>query len=74
MSYIAGVDIGNSTTEVCIAKVAFDGSLEFLASASCPTTGIKGTLANVHGIKSALKEAMGKLGLETDRISLIRLR
>lgn len=73
MSYIAGVDIGNSTTEVCIAKVAFDGSLEFLASASCPTTGIKGTLANVHGIKAALKEAMGRIGLETGSISLIRL-
>lgn len=73
MSYIAGVDIGNSTTEVCIAKVAFDGSLEFLASASCPTTGIKGTLANVHGIKAALKEAMGGIGLGVDSISLIRL-
>ncbi len=73
MSYIAGVDIGNSTTEVCIAKVAFDGSLEFLASASCPTTGIKGTPANVHGMKSALKEAMGALGLGTGELSMIRL-
>ncbi len=73
MSYIAGVDIGNSTTEVCIARVAFDGTLEFLASGSCPTTGIKGTVANVHGITSALKQAMGSIGLDTDRITLIRL-
>ena len=73
MSYIAGVDIGNSTTEVCIARVAFDGTLEFLVSASCPTTGIKGTVANVHGITSALKQAMGSLGLGTERLSLIRL-
>lgn len=73
MSYIAGVDIGNSTTEVCVGEVAFDGSLHFLTSASCPTTGTKGTVANVHGIKSALKQAMSKIGMETDAISLIRL-
>lgn len=73
MSYIAGVDIGNSTTEVCIAKVAFDGQLDFLASASRPTTGIKGTVANVHGIKSALKQAMGSIGLDVDSITLIRI-
>ena len=73
MSYIAGVDIGNSTTEVCVGEVAFDGSLHFLTSASCPTTGTKGTVANVHGITSALKQAMSKIGMETDAISLIRL-
>jgi len=73
LSYIAGVDIGNSTTEVCVGEVAFDGSLHFLTSASCPTTGTKGTVANVHGIKSALKQAMSKIGMETDAISLIRL-
>ena len=73
MSYIAGVDIGNSTTEVCVGEVAFDGSLHFLTSASCPTTGTKGTVANVHGIKSALKQAMSKIGMVTDAISLIRL-
>ena len=30
-----------------------------LSSASCKTTGTKGTIANVHGIRAALKEAMG---------------
>lgn len=73
MSYIAGVDIGNSTTEVCVGEIAFDGSLHFLTSASCPTTGTKGTVANVHGIKSALKQAMSKIDMDTDAISLIRL-
>ena len=74
MSYIiAGVDIGNSTTEVCVGEIASDGRLSFLASASCSTTGTKGTLPNVHGIKAALKKAMSRINKETDAISLIRL-
>ena len=72
MTYIAGVDIGNSTTEVCIGEVG-GAQVHFLSSASCKTTGTKGTIANVHGIRAALKEAMGKIGMETEALSLIRL-
>ena len=40
MKYVAGVDIGNATTEVALAKI--DGTdLTFLASGIGPTTGIK---------------------------------
>ena len=70
---IAGVDIGNSTTEVCIGQEEADGHLSFLASASLATTGTKGTLANVHGVKSALKQAMGQLGREVEDLALVRL-
>lgn len=43
MKYVAGVDIGNATTEVALAKI--DGQdIEFLTSGIGPTTGIKGTL------------------------------
>lgn len=73
MSYIAGVDIGNSTTEVCIGEAGRDGHIHFLASASCRTTGTKGTLANVHGIRTALKQAMESMGRQTEDLSLIRL-
>ena len=73
MSYIAGVDIGNSTTEVCIGEVSADGNIHFLSSASCPTTGTKGTVANTHAIKSALIKAMSRIGRELNDISLIRL-
>ena len=73
MSYIAGVDIGNSTTEACVGEVRSDGNIHFLTSASCPTTGTKGTVANTHAIKSALKQAMSKIGREVEDISLIRL-
>lgn len=73
MSYIAGIDIGNSTTEVCVGEAAADGSIHFLTSASCPTTGTKGTVSNTHGVKTALKQAMSKIGREVEDISLIRL-
>lgn len=73
MSYIAGVDIGNSTTEVCIGEAGRDGHVHFLASASCRTTGTKGTLANVHGIRTALKQAVGSMGRQMGDLSLIRL-
>ena len=73
LSYIAGIDIGNSTTEVCVGEVGAAGTVHFLTSASCPTTGTKGTPANVHGIKAALKQAMAQIGQEIDALSCIRL-
>lgn len=73
MSYIAGVDIGNSTTEVCVGEVKSDGRVTFLTSASCPTTGTKGTLENVYSVKNALKMAMSQIGREISDIDLVRL-
>lgn len=73
MSYIAGVDIGNSTTEVCVSEVTPGGSLRFLTSASCPTTGTKGTIENVYSVKNALKLAMSRIGRETSDLDLVRL-
>lgn len=73
MSYIAGVDIGNSTTEVCIGEITVNGNIHFLSSASCPTTGTKGTVANTHAIKASLKQAVNKIGRDISDISLIRL-
>lgn len=73
MSYIAGVDIGNSTTEVCVGEITGNGNLTFLTSASCPTTGTKGTVENVYSVKNALKLAMSRIGRETADIDLVRL-
>ena len=73
MSYIAGVDIGNSTTEVCVGEVTGNGNLTFLTSASCPTTGTKGTIENVYSVKNALKLAMSRIGRETSDIDFVRL-
>lgn len=73
MKLIAGVDIGNSTTEVCIGTIEDNGRFRFLSSASRMTTGTKGTLPNVHGIKTALTEAMERIHEPVERLSLIRL-
>lgn len=73
MSYIAGVDIGNSTTEVCIGKVSASGKVTFLSGAACATTGTKGTIENVASVKNALKLAMDKIGREISDIDLVRL-
>lgn len=73
MELIAGVDIGNSTTEVCIGGTEENGAFRFLSSASRMTTGTKGTLPNVLGIKAALEEAMDKIHLPLSALNLVRL-
>ncbi|WP_261765883.1 hypothetical protein, partial [Salmonella enterica] len=54
MRYIAGIDIGNSSTEVALARQDETGALTITHSALAETTGIKGTLRNVFGIQEAL--------------------
>ena len=73
MKLIAGVDIGNSTTEVCIGEIRENGSFRFVSGASRMTTGTKGTLPNVFGIKQALLDALGAVNLPLSALSLVRL-
>ncbi|EGK4175493.1 diol dehydratase reactivase subunit alpha [Escherichia coli] len=73
MRYIAGIDIGNSSTEVALAMLSATGELSFVSSALAETTGIKGTLRNVHGIQEALAQATKKVGINISDISLIRI-
>ena len=73
MKLIAGVDIGNSTTEECIGAVGENGEFRFLSGASRMTTGTKGTLPNVLGIKAALEEAMDQIHMPVSAIDLVRL-
>ncbi|KKM11459.1 glycerol dehydratase [Clostridiales bacterium PH28_bin88] len=72
MVLVAGVDIGNSTTEVALARVA-GGKTEFLSSALVSTTGVKGTPDNIPGIRIALEEALREAGCHLDELSLIRI-
>ncbi|QNU07110.1 diol dehydratase reactivase subunit alpha [Peribacillus butanolivorans] len=69
---LAGVDIGNSSTEVAIASVEGNHT-EFFSQYLVKTTGIKGTTDNVKGIRLALQEAAKKAGIELKDIDLIRL-
>lgn len=73
MPIIAGVDIGNSTTEICLARLAAGRANEYLASSVVKTTGIKGTTANVPGIVIALEEALKKAGVALNQLSEIRI-
>ncbi len=73
MRYIAGIDIGNSSTEVALATLNEAGALTITHSALAETTGIKGTLRNVFGIQEALALVAKRAGINVRDISLIRI-
>ena len=73
MKIVAGVDIGNSTTEVCIASASDNKEIYVLSSGLSMTTGIKGTIKNVEGIINALKVAMNKIGKDLLDIDTVRI-
>ncbi|EPY4499846.1 propanediol dehydratase reactivase alpha subunit PduG [Klebsiella quasipneumoniae] len=73
MRYIAGIDIGNSSTEVALATLNEAGTLTITHSALAETTGIKGTLRNVFGIQEALALIARGAGIAVSDISLIRI-
>lgn len=72
MELIAGIDIGNATTEVALAEA--DGTaLRFLASSTIPTTGIKGTDANLGGVFHALQVALDRAGRTLGDLTSVRI-
>ena len=72
MEIIAGVDIGNATTEVALAR--FDkGEVDFLSNAIVPTTGIKGTAENIQGVLFSLRQVLEKVSLGLSDLDLVRI-
>ena len=59
---VAGVDVGNSTTEVAVARVQPGAEPAWLFTARCPTTGAKGSVQCVNGIAELLARAQRRLG------------
>jgi Diol dehydratase reactivase ATPase-like domain/DD-reactivating factor swiveling domain len=59
---VAGVDVGNSTTEIAVARVDPGAEPEWLFVARCPTTGPKGSAACAGGIAELLARAERQLG------------
>jgi hypothetical protein len=59
---VAGVDVGNSTTEVAVARVEPGGEPEWLFVARRSTTGPKGSAECVPGIAELLRRAERRLG------------
>ena len=70
---VAGVDIGNQTTEVALARVERGWPPGFLAAALVPTTGIKGTAATLDGVRAALERAAEAVGIAVAGIGLVRI-
>ena len=72
MKLVAGVDIGNATTETAVARI--DGKhVTFLSSGITGTTGIKGTKQNIHGVFQSLKNALDKVGLDISDLDEVRV-
>jgi len=73
MALIAGVDIGNNTTEVAIAELISGAQPQFLSSSLVRTVGIKGTLQNVLGVIDALDQALLSLNIPRRDLDLVLL-
>ncbi len=69
---IAGIDIGNSTTEAVILDKSHEKPV-YLSSCMTPTTGVKGTLRNVEGCVKALDEALAAAGIKRSDLNSIRI-
>lgn len=72
MKIIAGVDIGNSSTETALARVE-GKTIQFISSGIVPTTGIKGTKQNIHGVFRSLKQALEKVGMDVEDLDEVRV-
>jgi len=73
MPYIAGVDIGNNSTEVSIAEFARSGEARIVSSSIVKTVGIKGTVRNVLGVIDALDRALSPLGIPRKDLGIVLL-
>ena len=69
---IAGVDIGNNSTEVAVAEIE-PGSIRFLSSALVRTIGLKGTLRNAMCVIDAVDRAMAAVSMTRNDLDLILL-
>ena len=69
MTVVAGVDVGNATTEVAVLA---DGRL--LGVDRLPTRGRKGSAESVHGAAALLRRVERRLGVQVTEASIAPLR
>ena len=72
MALIAGIDIGNATTEVALAELTDQGK-RFLSSGIVSTTGTKGTRDNISGVMASLQQALEKAGRHQREVTRVCL-
>ena len=70
---VAGVDVGNATTEVALARLVPGRAPEFLSVLRGPTSGAKGTAASAQGVIDLIERAGRRLGEQPQRILLADL-
>lgn len=70
---VVGVDIGNSTTEASAALIDITGSVRFTGAALAPTTGVKGTPANVEGVVAAVLRSLADGGVAPAALNVVLL-
>ncbi|MGR6966955.1 diol dehydratase reactivase subunit alpha [Geodermatophilus sp. URMC 61] len=70
---VVGVDIGNSTTEACLASIGSDGSISYLATDLTRTTGVKGTPDNTAGAVTAIRGALERAGRRVGDVRTVLL-
>lgn len=70
---VAGVDVGNSTTEVAVARVEPGCEPDWLLVLRRPTTGPKGSEACAEGVADLIGQAERRLGERPHRLLLAEL-
>ncbi len=70
--FVAGIDIGNATTETALAEIT-PGGLAFVSEGIVKTTGTKGTSQNIQGIMSSLKRALDAVNARYSDLEWIAL-
>ena len=73
MRLVVGVDVGNTTTEACLARVGPDGAVAYLGTALMRTTGVKGTPENADGAVAAVRAVLARVGPMTDQLHAVLL-
>jgi Diol dehydratase reactivase ATPase-like domain/DD-reactivating factor swiveling domain len=69
MTVLAGVDVGNTTTEIVLAEVG-SGETEIRAAGRAPTAGVKGSAAALAGAARLLESLEAEHGLRAERVAL----
>jgi diol dehydratase reactivase alpha subunit len=70
---VVGVDIGNSTTEACVAAIDPDGTVHYLGTDLTHTTGVKGTPDNTAGALTAVRGALHRAGRRAGEVTPVLL-
>ncbi len=70
---VVGVDIGNSTTEACLALVGPGDAVTHLGTALTRTTGVKGTPASTEGALTAVRRVLADAGRRPEELDRVLL-